>query len=78
MIDLSGAYALEDLIKNVQAKNILVYVSNAKPKIKEILKQINFIEHIGINYYKDSKDSIIPIILDHYSLEKLKNTNSQT
>jgi anti-anti-sigma regulatory factor len=78
MIDLSGAYALEDLIKSVQANNIKVYVSNAKPKIKEILEQINFIEHIGINYYKDSKDSIIPIILDYYPLKKQEGTNSQT
>ena len=70
MIDLSGAYALEDLIKNVQVNNIQVYVSNAKPKIKEILKQINFIEHIGSNYYKNSKDAIITIIIDQFQLNK--------
>ena len=70
MIDLSGAYALEDLIKNVQENNIQVYVSNAKPKIKEILEQINFIEHIGSNYYKNSKDTIITIIIDQFQLNK--------
>jgi len=70
MIDLSGAYALEDLIKNVQVNNIQVYVSNAKPKIKEILEQINFIEHIGSNYYKNSKDTIITIIIDQFQLNK--------
>ena len=30
MIDLSGAYVLEDLINTVKAKNIEVFVSNAK------------------------------------------------
>jgi len=70
MLDLSGAYALEDLIKNAKANNITVFVSNATPSIKKILEKVKFIEHIGKNHYKDSKKSIIPIIIEHYHLEK--------
>ena len=66
MIDLSGAYALEDLINNMKNKNIKVYVVNAKKPIKKILEQVNFIKHIGEDYYIDSKQSVIPLILKQY------------
>ena len=64
MIDLSGAYALEDLVKGVQSKNIKVFVSGANSEIKEILEKMNVIKHIGENCYKDSRESIISSILN--------------
>lgn len=69
MIDLSGAYALEDLIKGAEVSNIKVVVSNAMPKIKKVLEKVNFIKHIGENNYTDSKSSVIRIISEHYHLE---------
>ena len=69
MIDLSGAYALEDLIKIAKSKSIKVFVSNPIPHIDTILKKVDFIKHIGKDYYKDSIKSIIPIILGHYNLK---------
>ncbi len=77
MIDLSGAYALEDLIKEAIGKNIQVFVSNANPHIKEVLEKVDFIEHIGKDHYMDSKRSVIPFILEHYHLEELKFTNKK-
>lgn len=77
MIDLSGAYALEDLIKDAESKGIKVFVSNATPHIKEVLEKVDFIEHIGRDHYKDSKRSIIPFILEHYNLNELKFTNKK-
>ena len=77
MIDLSGAYALEDLIKDAETKNIEVFVANANPHIKEVLEKVDFIEHIGKDHYKDSKRAVIPIILEHYHLEDLKFTNKK-
>ena len=62
MIDLSGTYALEDLIKSAKAKNIEVFVFNTNPYIKTIIEKIDFIKNIGQDYYKDSKKSIISII----------------
>ena len=47
MIDLSGVYALEDLIKNVRSKNIKVFVSNANSKIKQVLEKMDFMKHLG-------------------------------
>ena len=62
MIDLSGVYALEDLIKNLKLKNIKVFVLNESDKIKKILKKIDFINNIGKECYIDSKDSIIAVL----------------
>ena len=41
MIDLSGVYALEDLVKSVKTKNIKVIVSNVNPDIKEVIEKLN-------------------------------------
>lgn len=67
MIDLSGAYALEDLIKNLLDKNIQVYATSAKPKIKNVLENINLMKNIGRDYYCDSRETITTIILEHYA-----------
>ena len=79
MIDLSGAYALEDLFKSLKAKKIKVFVSSANSHIKKVLEKIDFIKHIGKVHYKDSKKSIIPIILEHYHLKNwyLKFLNAE-
>jgi SulP family sulfate permease len=77
MIDLSGAYALEDLIKDAETKDIKVFVSNATPHIKEVLEKVDFIKHIGKEHYVDSKQSIIPFILEHYNLDELKFKNKK-
>ena len=41
MIDLSGAYALEDLVKSAKTKNIKVTVSNINSDIKVVLEKLN-------------------------------------
>lgn len=69
MIDLSGAYALEDLIKGAETSNVKVIVSQASPQIKKVLEKVNFIKHIGKDHYIDSSNSVIPIVLQYYRLE---------
>jgi len=66
MIDLSGIYALEDLINNAKNNGIKVFVSNAKSSIKEVLEKIDFIKHIGEDYYMDSKESFTSSILKQH------------
>ena len=41
MIDLSGVYALEDLIKNVKLRNIKVRLSNINPDVENVLNNMN-------------------------------------
>jgi len=69
MIDISGIYALEDLINNAKNNKIKVIVSNASESIKKILNKVNFINNIGIECYKDSKDSVTLYVLQHYNLQ---------
>ena len=66
MVDLSGAYALEDLINTAKIKNIRVFVLNAKASVKEVLEKINFIENIGRDNYSDSKEFISSKILNYF------------
>jgi len=67
-IDLSGAYALEDFINNIQTKKIEIFLLNENPHIKKILENINIIDHIGKDVYKSSEESIKSSILKHYSI----------
>ena len=67
MIDLSGVYALEDLINNAKNKNIEVFVLNENSKINKILNKLNFIKCIKKDHYIDSNNSIINMILKKYN-----------
>ena len=69
MIDLSGVYALEDIINGAKSRNIKVFVSNAELHIQKVLEDLKFIEHIGTRYYHKNKESVIAIILQYSNLE---------
>ena len=69
-IDLSGVYALEDLIKTALSKNIKVLVLDVNSNIKEKLKKMNFSNYIGKENYIESRQSISSFILDHYKVDK--------
>ena len=69
-IDLSGVYALEDLIKTALSKNIKVLVLDVNSNIKEKLKKMNFLNNIGKENYIESRQSISSFILDHYKVDK--------
>ena len=62
MIDLSGIYLLEDLVKISKNKHINSFVINATKDVKFILEKIGFIKNIGTKHFGDSLKSIIPII----------------
>ena len=63
MIDVSGAYALEDLINSLRVKNIKVILFNTNTQVEIVLEKINFINNIGKDYYKNSKESVLSTIL---------------
>ena len=69
MIDLTAAYALEDLIKNTTLKGVDVFITNSRGHIKVMLEKIDFINHVGHNVFKDSSESIYPIIANQYNLK---------
>tara|TARA_B100001175_G_scaffold78024_1_gene65191 strand:+ start:205 stop:1941 length:1737 start_codon:yes stop_codon:yes gene_type:complete len=63
MIDLTGIYLLEDIIKSQKLNKIEVFVINAKQNIRKVVEKVNFIENIGKEYYKDSTKSVVSAIL---------------
>ena len=68
MIDLSGIFALEDLISNIKSKGIKVLVTGANSYIKRKLEKVGFIKKIGKNNFQESKNHINPIIQTHFSI----------
>ena len=68
MIDLTGAYALEDLINNTMKKNTEVLITGIDPKIEKTLVGLNFVKNIGIDNFKSSKELISPMLQKRYGL----------
>ena len=66
MIDLSGAFALEDLLKNIQSQGINVIISGVQPDIKKVLEEVDFFDNIGNKNYFESKSSITSFVLENY------------
>ena len=67
MVDLSGIFALEDLISNTKSKGIKVLVTGVNSYIKSKLEKVGFIKKIGENNFQESKDHINPIIHTYFS-----------
>ena len=60
--DITGAYALEDLIHQLRQKGISTYVVCTQDKIKTTLKNLNIIESIGSDRYLNSPNEALPAI----------------
>ena len=60
--DITGAYALEDLIHQLRQKGISTYVVCTQDKIKSTLKNLNIIESMGSDRYLNSPNEALPAI----------------
>ena len=70
MIDLSGAYALEDLISGADSNGKRVIVWNASLQIKKVLEKIDFIKSNVEGYYKETVKLVTSNIIEYFNLEK--------
>ena len=61
-LDITGAYALEDLIHQLRKKGISTYVICTQVKIKTTLKNLNIIESMGSDRYLNSPNEALPAI----------------
>ncbi len=61
-LDITGAYALEDLIHQLRQKGISTYVICTQVKIKTTLKNLNIIESMGSDRYLNSPNEALPAI----------------
>ena len=62
MVDLTGIYALEDLIVTLQKKNIEVYITQIGSKIENIFEDIGFLETIGRDHFSNDLHTIFNAI----------------
>ncbi len=71
-IDLSGAFALDDLIKKAQSKNTVVMLTSVNPRVRKILDELGIIKRIGANrcYEKidDAIEDIIKVLTENKKL----------
>ncbi len=61
-LDITGAYALEDLIHQLRKKGISTYFICTQVKIKTTLKNLNIIESMGSDRYLNSPNEALPAI----------------
>jgi SulP family sulfate permease len=73
MIDLTGAFALEDLIKNSINKNTEIFITNINPKIERILQDLDFNKNVGLSNFHVSKKTIMPILEKRYDFLSRSN-----
>ena len=62
MVDLTGIYALEDLITLLQKKNIEVYMTQIDSKIENVFEDTGFFETIEKNYISNDLNAIFNAI----------------
>ncbi|MBT4249675.1 sodium-independent anion transporter [bacterium] len=62
MIDITGLFFLEDIIKSSNSNGTKVIVSNATKAVKDTLIKLEFIKRIGNeNYYESIDNDILEI-----------------
>ncbi len=60
MVDLSGAYALEDLILKATSQGKEVFICNAAERVEDILKRTKIIDHVGEEcFFNLAEDAIV-------------------
>ncbi|UZR93724.1 SulP family inorganic anion transporter [Chondrinema litorale] len=59
MLDLSGAYALEDLVNDTEAKGIKVIITGASSKIEKVLESVKVVDHLGKDHFLEIQENKI-------------------
>ena len=68
MIDLSGAFSIEDLIIGARKNGIQVLVTNASSEINNVLSNLGFIKKIGSENYNKSYNSVTSFINERFNI----------
>ena len=69
MIDLSGAFSIEDLIIGARKNGIQVLVTNASSEVNNVLSNLGFIKKIGSENYNKSYNSVTSFINERYNIK---------
>ncbi len=69
MIDLSGAFSIEDLIIGARKNGIKVLVTCASSEVNNVLSNLGFIKKIGSENYNKSYNSVTSFINERYNIK---------
>ena len=69
MIDLSGAFSIEDLIIGAKKNGIKVLVTDASSEVNNVLSNLGFIKKIGSENYNKSYNSVTSFINERYNIK---------
>ena len=69
MIDLSGAFSIEDLIIGARKNGIKVLVIGASSEVNNVLSNLGFIKKIGSENYSKSYNSVTSFINERYNIK---------
>ena len=69
MIDLSGAFSIEDLIIGARKNGIKVLVTDASSEVNNVLSNLGFIKKIGSENYNKSYNSVTSFINERYNIK---------
>ena len=62
IVDLTGIFALEDLIVTLQKKDVEVFITQIDSKIENVFEDTGFIETIGRDYFSNDPHTIFNAI----------------
>ena len=68
MIDLSGAFLIEDLIIGARKNGIKVLVTGASSEVNNVLSNLGFIKKIGSENYNKSYNSVTSFINERFNI----------
>ena len=69
MIDLSGAFSIEDLIIGARKNGIKVLVTDASSEVNNVLSNLGFVKKIGSENYNKSYNSVTSFINERYNIK---------
>ena len=66
-LDITGAYALEDLVRSLQNRGIPSYLFSTQENIRQAMTNLNIVNNIGDDHYLDSSSKIFRTLKDKFS-----------
>ena len=66
-LDITGAYALEDLVRSLQNRGIPSYLFSTQESIRQAMTNLNIVNNIGGDHYLDSSSKIFRTLKDKFS-----------
>ena len=66
-LDITGAYALEDLVRSLQNRGIPSYLFSTQENIRQAMTNLNIVNNIGGDHYLDSSSKIFRTLKDKFS-----------